>query len=272
MYSVLLPVSRDENRALHQAEYVASLPAAAEAVEATVLYVVPPASMDQASQVSFDEVEAAVIAADELEAAGVTVNRVVEDGGVAEEIVRTADRLPADEVVMGGRKRSGIQQMLLGSTVGDVFRSSERPVTITGTGMVFRAGQRHVLVPVDGDVERARNQAAYVAALPEAPDTVSATVIYVFPHQDYSGAPPHEFDEVEAAVEAADHLESAGIEVERTAVGGEVVPTILETAAERDATAIVVGGRKRSGVQKVLLGSTAQDIILSAERPVTMTG
>lgn len=272
MYRVLLPVDDDENRARHQAEYVAGLPDAAEAVEATVLYVVPPARLDRAGEVPFETVDSAVAAATELADHGVTVNRVVEDGGVAEAIVRAAGDLDADELVMGGRKRSGITGMLLGSTVQDVFRSTERPVTITGTGMVFGHGPRHVVVPVDTDVERARHQAEYVANLPGAPEAVDATVVHVFPHLDYTGAPDHEFDEVEAAVEAADHLEAQGIDVERLAIGGEVVRRLLDVAAEREADALVVGGRKRSGVQKVLLGSTAQDILLSAERPVTMTG
>jgi nucleotide-binding universal stress UspA family protein len=272
MYRVLLPVGRDENRALHQAEYVAGLPDAAATVTATVMYVVPPGELDRADEVAFDEVPAAVIAADELAEEGVDVERVVGDGGVAQEIVRTAEELDVDEVVMGGRKRSGVQQMLLGSTVQDVFRSTERPVTITGTGMVFTPGRRHVVLPVDADPERARNQARYVAGLPGNPEDITATVLHVFPHQDYAGAPDHEFDEVEAATAAADHLAAQGVGVERVAVGGETVRTILDTAAEREADALVVGGRKRSGVQQVLLGSTAQDIMLSAERPVTMTG
>nr|WP_197427964.1 universal stress protein [Halogeometricum sp. CBA1124] len=54
--------------------------------------------------------------------------------------------------------------------------------------------------------------------------------------------------------------------------GGEVERKILRTADERDADGIVMGGRKRSGVQKVLLGSVALDVMLSADRPVTLTG
>jgi nucleotide-binding universal stress UspA family protein len=271
-YRVLIPVDRDQNRALHQAKYVAGLPDAADVVEATVMYVVPPDRLDRADEAAFEDVEAAVEAAEHLESAGVAVTRLVEDGGVSEAIVRTAGDLDSDEVVMGGRKRSGVAQVLLGGTVQDVFLSTDRAVTITGTGMVFGDGHRDLLVPVDGSTDRARQQAEYVANLPAAAETVSATVMYVFPHQDYKGAPEHSFEEVESAVEAADFLEDRGIAVERTAVGGEVVRKILDRAEADAIDGIVVGGRKRSGVQKVLLGSTAQDIMLSAERPVTLTG
>jgi nucleotide-binding universal stress UspA family protein len=111
-----------------------------------------------------------------------------------------------------------------------------------------------------------------VAGLPGAAEAVEATVLYVFPHQDYAGAPDHEFDEIEAAVEAAEYLEERGVAVERVATGGEVARKVLDAADEREVDGIVVGGRRRSGVQKVLMGSIAQDIVLSAERPVTLTG
>lgn len=272
MYSVLVPVDRNEQRALSQARCVAGFPGAEENVQATVVYVVPPSEFETAGEVSFSDVDAAVRAADHLEEQGISVSRLVEDGSVAQQIIRTANDLDADELVMGGRKRSGVAQVLLGSTVQDVFLSSERPVTITGTEMVHADDRLNLILPVDGSEERARRQVEYVASLPLDPETVSVTVLYVFPHQDYRGAPEHEFEEVDAAVDAADQLADHGFSVDRVATGGEVVETIIEQADEHDADRMVVGGRKRSGVQKVLLGSTAQDLLLSADCPVTLTG
>lgn len=272
MYRTLIPVDENENRALHQAKYVARLSDSAPDVEATVLYVVPPSEMERADTVAFDTVDAAVTAAEHLEAAGITVDGRVDEGDVAAGIIDAADALDSHELVMGGRKRSGAANVLLGSTVHDVFVSTERPVTITGTGMVFGEDERHVLVPVDQGRERALNQAEFVAALPGAAENVRATVLYVFRHQDYAGAPPHEFEEIGAAVAAAEYLEEQDIPVERTTVGGEVARKILDTAADADASSIVMGGRKRTGVQKVLMGSISQDVLLSSERPVTITG
>lgn len=272
MYRVLIPVDRNSDRAYHQARYVSNLPDAGEEVEATVLYVVPASEFSEADRVEFEEVDAAVRAAEHLEDAGVTVTRSVDDGGVAEQILRTAADVGADEIVMSGRKRSGVAKVLLGSTAQDVMLSAEQPVTITGENVVHSEGIRQVLIPVDRDPERARHQAGYVARLPAASETVEATVFYVFPHQDYAGAPSHDFEEVDAAVQAAEHLEDEGIPVERVATGGEVARSIIEAAEEADADSIVMGGRKRSGVTRVLLGSVTQDVALSAEYPVTVTG
>ncbi|MGQ4555527.1 universal stress protein [Halobellus sp. GM3] len=269
MYQVLVPVDNDEDRAQRQANYVSSFPNADTEVEVTVLYV---ARREDADDVAFETVGSAVAAADRLESAGVAVDRRVRYGSPVEEILRAADELDCDELVLGGRKRSEVAQVLLGSTVREVFVSTDRPVTITGPEMEIRDERRALLLPVDTNEEHAGKQAAYVADLPNAAANVEVTVLYVFPHQDYAGAPPHTFEEVDAAVEAADTLESQGVSVERVAIGGEVTRKILAAATERDADGIVMGGRKRSGVQKVLLGSTAQDVLRSADRPVTLTG
>jgi nucleotide-binding universal stress UspA family protein len=128
-----------------------------------------------------------------------------------------------------------------------------------------------VLVPVDQDEERAKHQAEYVASLPGAGDEVRATVLYVTPREEYSDG-PRDFEEVDSAVAAADELEGAGVSVERAAAVGTVSREIIDHADEIDADQIVMGGRKRSGVAKVLVGSSTQDVIYSTERPVVVTG
>ena len=263
MYNVLIPVDDNLERAIAQAEYVSALPAPADGVDATILTV----GMDD-----FSATEAPVRAAEHLESAGIDVDRVVEEGGVARAIVEAAAERETDHLVMGGRKRSDTATALLGSTVLDVFRSTDLPVTMTGQNMTAGNRDRHLLLPVDDDEERAGHQADFVTGLPGDPGEVTATVLVVFRHQDYKGAPEHTFDEVDAAVLAADRLAAAGVPVERVAVGGEIPNEILDTAADHGATEIVMGGRKRSGVQKVLMGSTARDVLLSADRPVTITG
>jgi len=132
MYEVLVPVDRSEERAFHQAQYVSRLPNAAAEVEATVLFVVPPGESTRADAVEFSEIDAAVGAANPLEGEGVSVTRTVDAGTPSEQIVRSTTDLDADEIVTGGRKRSGVSRVLLGSTVQDVMLSVERPVTITG--------------------------------------------------------------------------------------------------------------------------------------------
>lgn len=130
----------------------------------------------------------------------------------------------------------------------------------------------HALLAVDEEEDRALRQAEFVAGLPDAAASVEATVLHVHPHEDYTGAPPHEFEDTAAAVAAADRLADAGLTVHRVVDGGEVARKVLDHADEVDADVIVLGGRKRSGVAKVVMGSVSMDVLISAERPVTITG
>lgn len=51
-------------------------------------------------------------------------------------------------------------------------------------------------------------------------------------------------------------------------VGEDVAGRIVAYAKERDASYVVIGGRKRSPVGKALFGSVAQSVLLNADRPV----
>ncbi|MFB6079966.1 MAG: universal stress protein [Haloferacaceae archaeon] len=262
MYRVLVPVDTDVGRSLHQAQYVARLAAVAGDVEATVLHVAP-----EWTDRHFSKVEAATDAAEYLADEGVAVRRVLEKGHVAREILDAAAAADSHEIVMGGRKRSGVAMVVLGSTVRDVMLSAERPVTVTGRSRVSRQATYRLLVPVDEDEARARDQAAYVTGLPNAPEAAEVTVLYV---QD--SADRDEFAENDAAVAAADAIARAGIAVDRVAAAGRISRRIVGHALERRADDVVMGGRKRSGIQNVLLGSTTQDVLLSDLHPVTIAG
>ncbi|MFC7200024.1 universal stress protein [Halospeciosus flavus] len=125
-----------------------------------------------------------------------------------------------------------------------------------------------VLIPVDDDEERARAQAAAVADLPGR-DEIVAHVFHVFTDNP-SGASVGQHG---GARRARDSLEDAGVEVElHEDGGGNPGGLIVETADDLDVDAICVGARKRSPAGKALLGSTSQDVILSSDRPVIVTG
>jgi len=69
--------------------------------------------------------------------------------------------------------------------------------------------------------------------------------------------------------ELADRLDRAGVDYVVRGAIGETSDAILRQSEADDADLIVVGGRSRSATGKALFGSTAQKVLVEADRPVT---
>lgn len=126
----------------------------------------------------------------------------------------------------------------------------------------------NVLLAVDSDEHRAITQANAIADLPNAAEDVHVTILHSFTDNP-SGASVGQVASVRRAEEI---LTEAGIDTDEYEESGNPVAAIMEVADEFDADVICVGGRKRSPAGKALFGSVAQDVILSADRPVLVTG
>lgn len=74
----------------------------------------------------------------------------------------------------------------------------------------------------------------------------------------------------EMAKEIAEEVTGETVASEYTAVGlvGNPPEEVLKYVSGEDTSYLVIGGRKRSKVGKVLFGSVTQSILLSAESPV----
>lgn len=71
-----------------------------------------------------------------------------------------------------------------------------------------------------------------------------------------------------ATAAAADIAASADSEVEAVGLVGSPAEEIIRYADEEAASYIVIGGRRRTPIGKVLFGSVAQSVLVSATTPV----
>ena len=112
--------------------------------------------------------------------------------------------------------------------------------------------------------------------LPDAAEQVEAILLVVFTEDD--GEMPDDIRSLNSAMRiksvqrARNHLGEAGGETTVLNLSDDTADDIVWEADERDADAIVLGGRKRSPVGKAVFGNTTQSVILNTTRPVVVTG
>lgn len=137
-----------------------------------------------------------------------------------------------------------------------------------------------IVLPVDGDEERAKQATSVATSLPGINKDTEVHLLNVFESidaRDDSGGPglkaeelyerskpPKTVQEVEAT------LEEGGLDVSVHRRLGKPAAEIIDFVEEIDADHIVLAGRSRSPVGKVIFGSVAQRVLLDAPVPVTL--
>lgn len=122
---------------------------------------------------------------------------------------------------------------------------------------------RRILLAVGEDEDRARRQAEAVADLFDPEDT--AVVV----HHDFTDNPEGAFvDQVGSVRRAREALSDAGFDVTLAESSGDPAAAVVEVAADLEVDCICIGSRRRSPAGKAVFGSTTQQVLLAADRPV----
>ena len=199
-----------------------------------------------------------------------------------EQICRLASRLEIDLIITATRGRTGLKHLALGSTAERVVRHAPCPVLVvhppTGSARRPPSAFKKVLVPIDFSVCAAQGL-AYAKALAMQFGS-SLILLHSVDLSYYSTSPEYVLYDLPPLVEAAERsareqmleLISAtdweDLEVKHTLENGHAGEQVCRCARDLDADLIVTSTHGRTGLKRILLGSTAEYIIRHASCPV----
>lgn len=187
--------------------------------------------------------------------AGIEGNLVIDEGEIAQAICQRSQW--ADLVVIAVAYPPEPQPISrLGSGFRTMIHSCPRPIMAVPIAEAPRSPER-TLLAYDGSPKS--QEALFVAAYLTGRWDLPLTVLTVM-EQDG--------DMSEMLMDAHNYLKARGIQAEFLDKRGSVADTILETAEERQADLILMGGYGLGPVVEVMLGSTVDEVLRKSERPV----
>ncbi len=191
----------------------------------------------------------------QAEAAGVVCEtHLIHGQSVDREIVDLAEELNADVIIMGRRGRRGLARMMLGHATAHVIGHAHCNVLVVPREAKVEG--RHIVLATDGSrfAEAAAVTAASLGRFCETRVTVASVT-----------TPSHGPERREIAEQVVqrvvEHMKSEGIAAEGVVRDGYPSEVIASLAREKNADLIVTGSHGRTGLERVLLGSTSERIL-----------
>jgi nucleotide-binding universal stress UspA family protein len=208
---------------------------------------------------------------------------VTEAPAAHKEILRQADRLSADLVVVGTHGRSGFEHLLLGSVAEKILRTSRVPVmTVPGRvpdALPARDPFRRILYATDfsDGSEHALRYAASLAQhaagrmtlvhvvepLPVGHDPIAGTSFDVGAYHDALVRDAQA--QLRGSVPESVRL---GCDTEDVVAIGKPHVEILRIALEQQVDLIVLGVHGRTAIDRLVFGSTAEHLVRRSTVPV----
>jgi nucleotide-binding universal stress UspA family protein len=192
-------------------------------------------------------------------------------------IVDEAVKSKSTMIVMGRRGRTGLKRLMMGSVTARVIGYAPCTVLVVPKAAQFEC--RNILIATDGSKY---GDAAAAEAISMAKQCGSRlTVLSVVPSESISPMDivasqmqreliaEQELQAAERNVKKVkDAAEKEGVKADGLVLGGKPSEAIIETAREKNADLIVLGSHGRTGVEKLLMGSVAERVIVLSSSAV----
>ncbi|MCL4839414.1 MAG: universal stress protein [Thermoanaerobaculia bacterium] len=219
-------------------------------------------------------------AVDRARAGGADARAAFRLGDPHRALLEAAEELGADLLVVGTRGSSGLEHFLLGSTAERVIERAGCPVLTVHPDQEPPAGPvAHLLVPTDFSDDAEMAVAAALELVAPGGRELRLTLLHAYylpiEYTAYGTIPtsPRYLEDVAGAAEGrlkevAERLARPGLTVETRATEGFPPEAVLTAARELGVDLIAMGTRGRTGLEHLLLGSTAERVVQRAPCPV----
>lgn len=183
---------------------------------------------------------------------GVICYTVLREGETPHQlIIDEAVEKKADMIVIGRRGRSGLMKVLMGSVAAKVI--GHAPCKVLIVPRAARIECRNILVATDGSAHSIAAAAEAIGIAKRCGSNVIAvSTMYV----------EEGFEEAKANVGAVVEMaRKEGISVEALTPPGRSHDVIVETAGGRGVDLIIMGTYGKTGLKKILMGSSTEKVI-----------
>ncbi|MFA9415381.1 universal stress protein [Natrinema sp. HArc-T2] len=225
-----------------------------------------------------DGAERAVEAIETMADDSIAVQTAVLEGEPKKKIISYAADIDADLIVMGTHGRSGVSRFVAGSVTEHVVRNADCPVlTVRGTEQAEPSdGYEEILVPTDGsdaagaavdhglELARAADARVHAVTVLDTGDMAASPTL----------SPPTEIvkqletERQNATDEIAARAREDGLAATTAVLEGRPGTELLEYIDDHGIDLVVMGTHGRSGLDRLLLGSTTERLLRHASAPV----
>ncbi len=209
---------------------------------------------------------------------GIECVTVVQKGADAyKNIVDEAAKNKSSIIVMGRRGRTGLKRLMMGSVTARVIGHAHCNVLVVPHAA--KLGFKSIVVATDGSpyslaaaseaiglAKRNGSELTVIAIVPAEIATPTDIDFTMNQRELIAEKEMHNAEKNAKAVKEAAQKE--GVSVKAFVMSGKPADAIIQIAGERKADLIVLGSHGRTGIERLLMGSVAERVIVLSECPV----
>ena len=209
---------------------------------------------------------------------GVEASSVVHKGEAAYKyIVEEAVKNNSTLIVMGRRGRTGLKRLMMGSVTARVI--GHAPCNVLVVPRAAELGFRSIVVATDGSrhstaasaeaIGLARRNGSELTVIAVVPAELATPTDIDFTMNQRELIAEREMQNAEQNARAVkEAAQKEQVPVKAFVMTGKPAEAVIQTAQERRADLIVLGSHGRTGVERLLMGSVAERVIVLASCPV----